>query len=161
MTKRAGTALFAYFVCPYEFINLSYDQTSWDCIVCMFCLSLWVYKFDLWLLQQNAVCNFHPSAFRQSSLMDRAGAHHRRTGLTLSLILEILIYNRSNRWPESTNQTFHTVPRWRSETMWSLNRTSSIPGVAVPISLPDFKTQHTLLLWQVMSQLHHLRRRRA
>jgi hypothetical protein len=29
--------------------------------------------------------------------MDRAGAHHRRTGPTLSLILEILIYNRSNR----------------------------------------------------------------
>ena len=35
------------------------------------------------VLQQNAVCNFHPSAFRQSSLMDRAGTHHRRTGPTI------------------------------------------------------------------------------
>jgi hypothetical protein len=35
------------------------------------------------MLQQNAVCNFHPSAFRQSSLMDRAGIHHRRTGPTI------------------------------------------------------------------------------
>ena len=41
------------------------------------------------MLQQNAVCNFHPSAFRQSSLMDRAGTHHRRTGPTIiDLILE-------------------------------------------------------------------------
>ena len=58
------------------------------------------------MLQQNAVCNFHPSAFRQSSLMDRAGTHHRRTGPTINVHLN----SESNlKCTNDLNQTIQSI----------------------------------------------------